>query len=109
MKRIAPLAIAVCLSGGGPAPAAAQAAAPARLCRVESRALPEQEKWDSMFTALYAASDGQVYIGLDQHGAGANVAVYDPKADSMRLLGDMQELAGEKNLGREPQAKVHTQ
>jgi hypothetical protein len=62
-----------------------------------------------MFTALYAASDGRVYIGLNSHGAGANVAVYDPAADSMRLLGDMQELSGEKNLGREPQAKVHTQ
>jgi len=80
-----------------------------RLCRVESRALPEQEKWDSMFTALYAASDGRVYIGLDYHGAGANVAVYDPAADAMKLLGDMQELGGEKNLGREPQSKVHTQ
>ncbi len=79
------------------------------MCRVESRALPEQEKWDSMFTALYAASDGRVYIGLNSHGAGANVAVYDPAADSMRLLGDMQELSGEKNLGREPQSKVHTQ
>jgi hypothetical protein len=80
-----------------------------RTCRVESRALPEQENWDSMFTALYAASDGRVYIGLNHHGAGANVAVYDPAADSMRLLGDMRELTGEKNLGREPQAKVHTQ
>lgn len=81
----------------------------ARLCRVESRPLPEQEKWDSMFTALLAASDGRVYIGLDYHGAGANVALYDPATDSMKLLGDMQELSGEKNLGREPQAKVHTQ
>lgn len=80
-----------------------------RTCRVESRALPEQEKWDSMFTALCAASDGRVYIGLDYHGAGANVAVYDPVSDSMKLLGDMQELSGEKNLGREPQSKVHTQ
>ena len=80
-----------------------------RICRVESRPLPEQEKWDSMFTALYAASDGKVYIGLDYHGHGANVAVYDPVAGSMKLLGDMQELSGEKNLGREPQSKVHTQ
>ncbi len=80
-----------------------------KTCRVESRALPEQEKWDSMFTALLAASDGRVYIGLNCHGQGANVAVYDPATDSLRLLGDMQELSGEKNLGREPQAKVHTQ
>ena len=80
-----------------------------RVCRVESRALPEQEKWDSMFTALYAASDGKVYIGLDYHAYGANVAVYDPAADTMKLLGDMQELSGEKNLGREPQSKVHAQ
>ena len=102
LKRLAAglisvLALASILSGQG------------RICRVESRALPEQEKWDSMFTALYAASDGKVYIGLDRHGYGANVVVYDPVADSMKLLGDMQELSGEKNLGREPQSKVHTQ
>ena len=80
-----------------------------RVCRVESRALPDQENWDSMFTAMYAASDGKVYIGLDYHGSGANVAVYDPVKDSMRLLGDMWQYTGEKNLGREPQSKVHTQ
>ena len=79
------------------------------VCRVESRRLPQQENWDSMFTALLVASDGKVYIGLDYHGHGANVAVYDPKSDSMSLLGDMQELTGEQNLKREPQAKVHTQ
>lgn len=80
-----------------------------KTCQVESRKFPQQENWDSNFTALFAASDGKVYVGLDYHGAGGNVAVYDPKTDSMKLLGDMQALTGEQNMGREPQSKVHTQ
>ncbi len=80
-----------------------------KVCSVESRALPEQEKWDTNYTAMYAASDGKVYMGLNQHGYGGNIAVYDPETDSMKLLGDMHEMSGEKNLGREPHAKVHTQ
>ena len=80
-----------------------------KIVRMESRMFPDPMVWDSNYTALLAASDGRVYVGLNRHGAGASVAVYDPRTDTMRLLGDMNRLAGETNLNAEPQAKVHTQ
>jgi hypothetical protein len=80
-----------------------------KIIRMESRLFPEPLVWDSNYTALLAASDGRVYVGLNQHGAGGSVAVYDPKTDTMRLLGDMEKVAGEPNRWCEPQSKVHTQ
>lgn len=80
-----------------------------KIVRMESRTFPEPIVWDSNYTACLAASDGKVYVGLNHHAAGASVAVYDPATDSMRLLGDMNQITGQSNLPIEPQAKVHTQ
>lgn len=80
-----------------------------KIVRLESRTFPNPLVWDSNYTALLAASDGRVYVGLNQHGAGASVALYDPKTDTMRLLGDMNKITGQENIPVEPQAKVHTQ
>ena len=80
-----------------------------KIVRMKSRTFPNPTVWDSNYTALLAASDGRVYVGLNQHGAGASVAMYNPKTDTMKLLGDMNRIAGQENLPIEPQAKVHTQ
>ena len=80
-----------------------------KIVKMESRTFPNPIVWDSNYTALLAASDGRVYVGLNHHGAGASVAMYDPRTDTMRLLGDMNKIAGQENLPIEPQSKVHTQ
>jgi len=77
--------------------------------KMDSRLFPDPIVWDSNYTACLAASDGRVYVGLNQHGAGGSVAVYDPETDTMRLLGDMNVITGQHNLPVEPQAKVHSQ
>jgi sugar lactone lactonase YvrE len=79
------------------------------IVRMESRTFPNPIVWDSNYTACLAASDGKVYVGLNHHGAGASVAMYDPASDSMTLLGDMNRIIGQTNLWIEPQSKVHTQ
>lgn len=79
------------------------------IVRMQSRLFPDPLLWDSNYTACLAASDGRVYVGLNQHGAGGSIAVYDPKTDTMRLLGDIDRLAGTQNKWVEPQSKVHTQ
>ncbi len=89
--------------------AAGSAMAEQKIVRMESRTFPEPVVWDSNYTACLAASDGRVYVGLNQHGAGATVAVYDPKTDTMRNLGDVNRIAGQTNVWVEPQAKVHSQ
>ncbi len=80
-----------------------------KIVSMESRTFPNPIVWDSNYTALLAASDGRVYVGLNHHGSGASVAVYDPRTDHIRLLGDMNRITGQENLPVEPQAKVHTQ
>lgn len=84
-------------------------AAETKIVRMESKTFPNPMVWDSNYTACLAASDGKVYVGLNHHGAGASVAMYDPQTDSITLLGDLNEIAGQSNLRSEPQAKVHTQ
>ena len=77
--------------------------------RMDSRLFPDPLVWDSNYTALLAASDGRVYVGLNRHGAGGTVAVYDPESDTMTTLGDMDEIVGQPRAWVEPQSKVHTQ
>lgn len=80
-----------------------------RIVRMASRTFPDPLVWDSNYTACFVASDGRVYVGLNHHGAGGTVAVYDPATDSMTTLGDMNRLVGQTNVWVEPQAKVHAQ
>ena len=79
------------------------------IVRMESRTFPDPLVWDSNYTACFVASDGRVYVGLNQHGAAGTVAVYDPASDEMTTLGDMNRLVGQTNVWVEPQAKVHAQ
>ena len=80
-----------------------------KIVKMDSRTFPEPVVWDSNYTACLAASDGRVYVGLNQHGSGATVAMYDPSTDTMKTLGDVNRIAGQTNVWVEPQAKVHSQ
>ncbi len=70
--------------------------------------LPGGFKEDGMWSALYAAGNGMVYIGAQAHGAEAHFYQYNPKEGAIRHLADMSELAGEKAKGIRIQAKIHT-
>lgn len=70
--------------------------------------LPGGLKESGMWSALYAAKNGLVYIGAQAHGAEAHLYQYDPKTRAIRYLADMSELAGEKAKGVRIQAKIHT-
>ncbi len=54
-----------------------------RIVRMASRTFPDPLVWDSNYTACFVASDSRVYVGLNRHGGGGTVAVYDPATDSM--------------------------
>ena len=70
--------------------------------------LPGGFRENGMWSALYAAKNGMVYIGAQAHGAEAHFYQYDPKAGKIRHVADMSELAGEKGKGIRIQAKIHT-
>jgi hypothetical protein len=64
---------------------------------------------DGFWTAIKAASDGRVYVGLCGHGGSARMYVYEPATKEIRHLAMMQAAVHEERAGREPQGKLHSQ
>lgn len=83
------------------------ALADARKITVEFRVFPGLAEMDGNWAALTVAHDGRVFAGLACHGCDGHVVMYEPKADRMVDLGNLTALAGEANLGRGNQSKVH--
>ena len=52
----------------------------ARTVEVDYRVAPGLARMDGNWSALFAASDGTVYIGLAYHGVDGHFASYDPTA-----------------------------
>lgn len=76
--------------------------------QVDCRVFPNLAEMDGNWSALLAASDGKVYVGLAYHGGSGRLVWYDPRTDSMHDPGPLTELCGEQFLRRGPQAKIHT-
>jgi hypothetical protein len=86
---------------------ALHAAKSVRSVRIDHRVFPGLERMDGNWAALFAASDGKVYAGLAYHGGDGHLVYYDSKADRVHDVGNLTELAGEGNLHRGPQSKIH--
>ncbi len=87
-----------------PALAAGQ---PAKAVVMEHRVFEGLARMDGHWAALLAASDGKVYAGLAYHGGDGHLVYYDSKTDRMVDVGDLTRLAGESQLRRGPQSKIH--
>lgn len=74
----------------------------------ETVELPGNRREDGLWSALYAARSGMVYIGAQAHGAEANFYQYDPKTKRVRYVANMMQVAGEHGQGIRGQAKIHT-
>lgn len=61
------------------------------------------------YNAISAASDGKIYYVLssDQYDIGGHMYVYNPKDESIKFLGDLTEICGEKKLKAIAQGKSH--
>jgi hypothetical protein len=81
---------------------------PEKYVYVDSRDFPGDHKEGSMYSALYTASDGNLYIGLCTHAGASQFYQYDPKNDTMRHIADMTEFLGEKGKGIRVAGKIHT-
>ena len=79
----------------------------ARAAQVDYRVFPNLAYMDGNWSALYAAGDGKVYVGLANHGGSGTLAWYDARTDKMHDAGPLTALCGEQFLGRGPQAKIH--
>lgn len=67
------------------------------------------DKAHDTYNAISAASDGKIYYVLssDQYDIGGHMYVYDPENESIKFLGDLTEICGEKKLKAIAQGKSH--
>ena len=64
-------------------------------------------KEDSMWSALYAAKSGKLYIGLCTHAEASHFFEYDPQTDGMTHVADMTAFKGERGRGIRTTGKIH--
>ena len=62
---------------------------------------------ESMWSALYGAKSGKVYIGLCTHAEAAHFYEFDPETETMRHIVDLTELHGERGEGINTNGKIH--
>ena len=75
---------------------------------MESRVFPGGNLEDGMWTAISAASDGKVYIGLSTYGNSAHFYIYDQVKDEIRHRGNLIKILGESGKAVRTNAKIHT-
>ncbi|MFO7937795.1 MAG: hypothetical protein R6V06_09360 [Kiritimatiellia bacterium] len=62
---------------------------------------------DSMWSALYAAKSGKLYIGLCTHAEAAHFFEYDPLKSKMNHIADLTVFKGERGKGIRTSGKIH--
>lgn len=67
------------------------------------------DKDAQMWSALYIASNGKIYVGLCTHGDAANLYEFDPATETMRHLANLTVLSGERGRGIWTNGKIHVQ
>lgn len=62
---------------------------------------------ESMWSALYGAKSGKIYIGLCTHAEAAHFYEFDPQTQNMRHICDLTELHNERGEGINTNGKIH--
>jgi len=75
---------------------------------IDSRKFPDNRREDEMYSALYAAADGTVYVGLCTYAGSAQFYSYDPRNDRIRHLADMADFLHQTGKGIRTAGKIHT-
>lgn len=62
---------------------------------------------ESMWSALYGAKSGKIYIGLCTHAEAAHFYEFDPETETMRHIVDLTKLHNERGQGINTNGKIH--
>lgn len=62
---------------------------------------------ESMWSALYGAKSGKIYIGLCTHAEAAHFYEFDPQKQTMRHIVDLTEFNHERGRGINTNGKIH--
>ena len=96
------------LAGSGLADEKRPAPAPVKTIPVEIRRFTGgSTREDSMWSALYGAKSGKLYIGLSTHAEAAHFYEFDPQTETMHHVADLTEFKGERGKGIWTTGKIH--
>lgn len=70
--------------------------------------IPEQYHTGGAYTAIQAAPDGRIYLGTTVYGGFAHLLVLAAGGRDFQPIADMASATGERSLGGDAQAKIHT-
>lgn len=68
---------------------------------------PGNKKDDSMWSGIYTARSGKIYIGLCTHADAANFYEYDPADGAFDHIADLTIFKGERGRGIRTSGKIH--
>lgn len=74
---------------------------------VEHHRFAGDNREESMWSALYGAKSGKIYIGLCTHAEAAHFYEFDPATQTMRHIVDLTELHNERGEGINTNGKIH--
>ncbi|MCO6492744.1 MAG: hypothetical protein J5I98_30275 [Phaeodactylibacter sp.] len=77
------------------------------IIKLKSHRFPENKKDDSMWSGIYTARSGKIYIGLCTHADAANFYEFDPATGKMEHLADLTVFKGERGQGIRTSGKIH--
>ncbi|MEA1996113.1 MAG: hypothetical protein U9N45_00665 [Gemmatimonadota bacterium] len=95
------------VSGGGQELLARAGETDVKIAVVKRYRFPGSHREDSMWSALYGARSGKIYIGLCTHAEAAHFYEFDPATDSITHIADMTVVAGERGKGIRTTGKIH--
>ena len=75
--------------------------------KLEVLEYPGNKKDDSMWSGLYTAKSGKIYIGLCTHADAANFYEYDPATGNFDHIADLTIHKGERGRGIRTSGKIH--
>ena len=108
-RRLAAAVACAALSVFAPQPAQAQKIefAKEKKAVVKHYRFVGDHREESMWSALYGAKSGKIYIGLCCHAEAAHFYEFDPATETMRHIADLTELHEERGEGINTNGKIH--
>lgn len=75
--------------------------------KLKGHRYPGNKKDDSMWSGIYTAKSGKIYIGLCTHADAANFYEFDPATENFEHIADLSVFKGERGDGIRTSGKIH--
>lgn len=77
------------------------------IVKLDAKEYPGSKKDNSMWSGIYTAKSGKIYVGLCTHADAANFYEYDPGTGRFDHIADLTIFKGERGQGIRTSGKIH--